>query len=122
MRPLLSARFARLVPPADRLSAVIGGGGHGTGDLLARRRALFRAAGGSHPRHDDPSGDGVQILVGPWTGAHNAELSRLQRAASQLVPGACSIALSIRELVRQAYLYSAMILLRPLVGRVGALT
>jgi hypothetical protein len=64
----------------------------------------------------------VQLRVGPWTRRHDAELTRLQHAASQLVPGACSIALSIRELVRQAYLYSAMILLRPLVERIGTLS
>lgn len=61
-----------------------------------------------------------QRAVAAWT--HGHELGRLQQAAAQIVPGACSIALSIRELVRQGYLVSAMILLRPLVERVGALT
>lgn len=61
-----------------------------------------------------------QHRIAAWT--RQNELTRLQIAASQLVPGACSIALSIRELVRQGYLFSAMILLRPLVERVGTLT
>jgi hypothetical protein len=61
-----------------------------------------------------------QVTIATWT--HGHEPSRLQLAASQIVPSACSIALSIRELVRQAYLLSAMILLRPLAERIGALT
>lgn len=43
-----------------------------------------------------------------------SSLSDLQRAAAEIVPAACSIALSIRELVRQAYLISALVLQRPL--------
>jgi len=43
----------------------------------------------------------------------------LQQAAAALIPQGVSIALSIRELIRQAYLYSAAILLRPLVERTG---
>lgn len=64
----------------------------------------------------------IQLRAGPWTRQHEDELTPLQRAATQLVPGGCSIALSIRELIRQAYLYSAMILLRPLAERIGALS
>jgi len=41
----------------------------------------------------------------------------LQKAASQIIPQGISITLSIRELVRQGYLYSALVLLRPLVER-----
>jgi hypothetical protein len=61
-----------------------------------------------------------QVTIASWTRTHT--LSPLQEAASELVPGACSLFLSIRELVRQAYLYPAMVLLRPLVERVGTLT
>lgn len=46
-------------------------------------------------------------------------LSDLQQIATQLVPQAVSIALSIRELIRQGYLFSAALLLRPLIERVG---
>jgi hypothetical protein len=60
-----------------------------------------------------------QQRIGPWTRTH--QLTNLQRAASELVPGACSIAFSVRELVRQGYLLSAMILIRPLVERVSTL-
>jgi hypothetical protein len=45
------------------------------------------------------------------------QMSPLQKAASEIIPQGISIALSIRELVRQAYLYSAGILVRPLVER-----
>jgi hypothetical protein len=47
------------------------------------------------------------------------QLSPVEQAAAQLVPQAVSIALSIRELIRQGYLFSAALLLRPLVERVG---
>jgi hypothetical protein len=40
-------------------------------------------------------------------------LSSLQIAATEIIPQDISIALSIRELIRQAYLYSAAILIRP---------
>jgi hypothetical protein len=46
-------------------------------------------------------------------------LSPVEQAAAQLVPQAVSIALSIRELIRQGYLFSAGLLLRPLIERVG---
>jgi hypothetical protein len=47
------------------------------------------------------------------------DLTPLQVAAVEIIPQCISIALSIRELIRQAYLYSAGILMRPLVERVG---
>jgi hypothetical protein len=49
-------------------------------------------------------------------------LSPLQEAAAELVPSASSIALSIRELVRQGYLLSAAMLRRPLFERVATLS
>lgn len=52
---------------------------------------------------------------------HCEELTALQRAASELAPAACSIAFSIRELVRQGYLLPVLILIRPLVERVSTL-
>jgi uncharacterized protein (DUF433 family) len=57
--------------------------------------------------------------ISAWT--HKASLTLVQRAASELVPGASSVALSIRELVRQGYLLSALILTRPLMERVATL-
>ncbi|GAC1354988.1 MAG: hypothetical protein NVS4B11_24880 [Ktedonobacteraceae bacterium] len=45
--------------------------------------------------------------------------SDLQGALSQIIPQATSIALSIRELVRQGYLFGAFVLLRPLVERIN---
>lgn len=52
-------------------------------------------------------------------GTFDRDLSQLEQAAAQLIPQAVSIALSIRELIRQGYLYSAALLLRPLIERVG---
>lgn len=51
----------------------------------------------------------------------NATLSPLQVAATEIIPQGVSIALSVRELIRQAYLYSAAILIRPLVERTGTM-
>lgn len=47
------------------------------------------------------------------------ELTPLQRAVSEIIPQGINIALSIRELVRQGYLFGAVVLLRPLVERAG---
>jgi hypothetical protein len=43
--------------------------------------------------------------------------SRLQLAACQIIPSGISLALSIRELLRQGYVYGALVLLRPLTER-----
>src|SRR5712692_7773187 len=48
-------------------------------------------------------------------------LAPLQIAATEIVPQGISLALSIRELIRQAYLYSAAILIRPLIERTGTI-
>lgn len=48
-------------------------------------------------------------------------LDELQIAATEIIPQGVSIALSIRELIRQAYLYPAAILLRPLIDRAGTI-
>src|ERR1700675_2797784 len=54
-------------------------------------------------------------------GTFNRELSPVEQAAAHLVPHAVSIALGIRELIRQGYLFSAGLLLRPLIERVGTI-
>lgn len=46
----------------------------------------------------------------------------LQRAASELIPGASSVALSVRELVRQGYRLSALILTTPLMERAATIS
>ena len=52
---------------------------------------------------------------------HTFEISKtpLQMAACELIPQTISIALSIRELLRQGYLFSAVILLRPMLERLA---
>ncbi len=52
---------------------------------------------------------------------HTFEISKspLQDAVCELVPQTISIALSVRELIRQAYLFSAVILLRPMLERLA---
>lgn len=59
----------------------------------------------------------VHSTIGPMT--FSAQLTPLQRCATEIIPQGISIALSIRELIRQAYLFSAAILMRPLVERTG---
>lgn len=49
--------------------------------------------------------------------SHRSTLSSIQEAAAQIVPQGFNLALSIRELVRQGHLFSASVLLRPLMER-----
>ncbi len=49
-------------------------------------------------------------------------LSELQLAACEIIPQVVSITLSIRELIRQAYLLSGMILIRPLIERTAIIS
>jgi hypothetical protein len=48
---------------------------------------------------------------------HGRPLSQLQRALCILVPQTISLALSVRELIRQGYLFGAKVLVRPLTER-----
>lgn len=49
--------------------------------------------------------------------SHGRDLNDFQRAACILVPQTITLALSIRELVRQGYLFGAKVLMRPFVER-----
>ena len=55
--------------------------------------------------------------VAAYTHAHAHQLSDLQKAACQIIPQGINLALSIRELVRQGYLFAAVVLMRPLIER-----
>jgi len=48
---------------------------------------------------------------------HRNQRSRLQRAAAQIIPQGLNLSLSIRELLRQGYLFAAAVLLRSLIER-----
>lgn len=61
----------------------------------------------------------MQFLNGAGDRTFGTSLSPLQIAAAEIIPQGISIVLSIRELIRQAYLYPAAILIRPLVERTG---
>lgn len=52
---------------------------------------------------------------------HRGQLSDHQRMACQVIPQALSIALSIRELIRQGYLFGGHVLSRALVERAAIL-
>lgn len=52
----------------------------------------------------------------------NVHLSELQKAACQLIPQGINLALTIRELVRQGYLFGALVLMRPLIERTAIIS
>ena len=54
--------------------------------------------------------------------SHDGPLTDLQSAACEIIPQAVSICLSIRELIRQGYLLSGMILIRPLIERAAIIS
>jgi hypothetical protein len=58
-------------------------------------------------------------VIAPTT--HGRPLTDHQRMACQVIPQALSIALSIRELIRQGYLFGAHVLVRALVERAAIL-
>ena len=60
--------------------------------------------------------------VAAYTRAHAHELSALQKAACQIIPQGINLALSIRELVRQGYLFAAVVLMRPLIERAAVIS
>jgi hypothetical protein len=53
---------------------------------------------------------------------HRVELSELQEAACQIIPQGINLALTIRELVRQGYLFGALVLMRPLIERAAIIS
>lgn len=64
---------------------------------------------------------GNQSVAG-WTRENRDRLTQLQRAACQIIPQGIGIALSIRELLRQAYLFPALVLVRPLIERAAVIS
>src|SRR5215831_2287971 len=58
----------------------------------------------------------VSAKVAAYTHTYTNK-SDLQTAASQIIPQSISIALSIRELIRQGYLFGAFVLIRPFAER-----
>lgn len=53
---------------------------------------------------------------------HTHALSDLQKAACQIIPQGINLGLTIRELVRQGYLFGASVLIRPLVERAAIIS
>jgi hypothetical protein len=60
--------------------------------------------------------------VAMWTQANSNSLTPLQKAACQIIPQGIGIALSLRELIRQAYLFSSLVLIRPLIERAAIIS
>src|SRR4030042_2763287 len=61
-------------------------------------------------------------LIAEYTHKHSKRLSPLQRAACQIIPQGINIALAIRELIRQGYLFPAVFLMRPLIERAAVIS
>ncbi len=64
----------------------------------------------------------VNQYIAAYTRANSEKLSTLQRATCQIIPQGISLALSIRELIRQGYLFSALVLMRPLIERAAIIS
>ena len=60
--------------------------------------------------------------VARYTQEHAHELTDLQKAACQIIPQGINLALSIRELVRQGYLFAAAVLMRALIERAAIIS
>ncbi len=60
--------------------------------------------------------------VAAFTHEHAHALTDLQKAACQIIPQGINLALSIRELVRQGYLFAAVVLMRPLIERAAVIS
>jgi hypothetical protein len=64
----------------------------------------------------------VSSHIAAYTRSHRDELTDLQRAACQIVPQGINLALSIREFIRQGYLFAALVLVRPLIERAAIIS
>jgi hypothetical protein len=64
----------------------------------------------------------VSSHIAAYTRQNRETLTDLQRAACQVVPQAINLALSIRELIRQGYLFAALVLVRPLIERAAIIS
>jgi hypothetical protein len=60
--------------------------------------------------------------IAKWTIDNKQTLTPIQLAGCEIIPHGISIALSIRELIRSAYLYSGEILIRPLLERAAVIS
>ena len=61
-------------------------------------------------------------LVAEYTHRHAQTLSALQHASCQIIPQGINIALAIRELIRQGYLFPSLVLMRPLIERAAVVS
>jgi hypothetical protein len=64
----------------------------------------------------------VSSHIAAYTRTHPEQLKDLQLAACQIIPQGINLALSIRELIRQAYLFAALVLVRPLIERAAIIS
>ena len=60
--------------------------------------------------------------IAAFTHKNKNELSDLQKAGCQLIPQGINLSLSIRELVRQGYLFAAAVLMRSLIERTATIS
>lgn len=72
--------------------------------------------------HEIPFALWVSSHIAAYTRSHRDELNDLQRAACQIVPQGINLALSVRDLIRQGYLFAALVLIRPLIERAAIIS
>jgi len=72
-------------------------------------------------QHLDKMLEGLDRALRGIRPADRSQLSDIQAVALELIPAASSIAASIRVMIREGYLVSAMILFRPLMERIATL-
>ncbi|MGL4667925.1 MAG: hypothetical protein ACRCWR_08340 [Saezia sp.] len=60
--------------------------------------------------------------IAAYTQKNKVSLTNIERAGCTLIPSSFTLILSIRELLRQGYLYGAAVLMRPVVERVAILS
>jgi len=64
----------------------------------------------------------VSSHIAAYTRQNRENLTDLQMAACQIVPQGINLALSIRELICQGYLFAALVLIRPLIERAAIIS
>lgn len=60
--------------------------------------------------------------IAAYTQSNRDSLTDIQNASAQIIPQGLNLALSIRELIRQGYLFAALILMRPLIERAAMIS
>lgn len=64
----------------------------------------------------------VSSHIAKYTRSNREAMTELQLAACRIVPQGINLVLSIRELIRQGYLFASLVLIRPLIERAAIIS